>query len=69
MKNFGFLMDPMDAGGWLRHTTRNYDLPEDGGTVIDEVVDSLSRWQKYASAAGVPDRMVEHLECRFERFP
>ena len=36
--------------------------------IIDEVVDSLGRWQEYASAAGVPDSMVEHLERRFERF-
>ena len=52
----------------LLQVGKNYDLPEDGTAVIDEVVDSLSRWQEYASAAGVPDRMVEHLECRFEGF-
>lgn len=52
----------------LLQVGKNYDLPEDGSAVIDQVVDSLSRWQDFASAAGVPDRMVEHLECRFERF-
>lgn len=52
----------------LLQVGKNYDLPEDGGAVIDEVIDSLSCWQDCASAAGVPDRMVEHLGCRFERF-
>lgn len=52
----------------LQQVGRNYDLPDDGGMIIDEVVDSLGRWQEYASAAGVPDSMVEHLERRFERF-
>ena len=66
----------MSVNGKFRSITRsdlllvgkNYDLPEDGGAVIDEVIDSLSCWKDYASAAGVPDRMVEHLEGRFERF-
>lgn len=53
----------------LLQVGRSYDLSEDGGTVIDQVVDSLGRWREYASAAGVPSRMAEHLECRFERFP
>ncbi|MCY3809820.1 MAG: hypothetical protein OXG58_10445 [Gemmatimonadetes bacterium] len=53
----------------LLQVGRSYDLPEDGGTVIDQVVDSLGRWREYASAAGVPGSMAEHLECRFERFP
>ena len=52
----------------LLRVGRNYDLPEDGSAVIDEVVDSLDRWREYASAAEVPDRMVERLECRLERF-
>ena len=52
----------------LLQVGKNYDLPEDGSAVIDQVVDSLSCWQDFASAAGVPDRMVEHLGCRFERF-
>ena len=66
----------MSVNGKFRGITRsdllqvgkNYDLPEEGSAVIDQVVDSLSRWRDYASTAGVPDRMVEHLECRFERF-
>ena len=66
----------MSVNGRFRGITRsdllqvgkNYDLPEGGGTAIDEVVDSLSCWREYATAAGVPDKMVEHLECRFERF-
>ena len=52
----------------LLQVGKNYDVSDDGSSVIDEVVDSLSRWQEYASAAGVPARMVEQLECRFERF-
>ena len=51
----------------LLQVGRNYDLPDDGGTIIDEVVGSLDHWQDFATAAGVPDRMVEHLEQRFER--
>ena len=51
----------------LLQVGKNYDLPDDGRRVMDEVVDSLNRWREYASAAGVPDRMVEHLECRFAR--
>ena len=53
----------------LLQVGKNYDLPDDGRTTIDEVIDSLSRWREYATAVGVPDSMVEHLECRFERFP
>ena len=66
----------MSVNGKFRSITRsdllqvgkNYDLPDDGRRVMDEVADSLNRWREYASAAGVPDRMVEHLGCRFERF-
>ena len=54
--------------GDLLQVGRNYDLPEDGSTIIDEVIDALGRWQELATAAGVPDSMVEQLECRFERF-
>ena len=52
----------------LLQVGKNYDLPDDGSTIIDEVIDSLSHWREYATAVGVPDSMVEHLECRFERF-
>ena len=67
----------MSVNGKFRGITRtdllqvgnNYDLPDDSRTIIGEVVDSLANWQEYATAVGVPDGMVEHLECRFERFP
>lgn len=66
----------MSVNGKFRSITRsdllqvgkNYDLPDDGRSVMDEVVDSLNRWREYASAAGVPDGMVEHLARRFARF-
>ena len=67
----------MSVNGRFRDITRsdllqvgkNYDLPNDGCAIIDAVIESLTRWREFATEAGVPGSMVEHLECRFERFP
>ncbi len=53
----------------LLTTATNYDVPDRGRAIVDQVVDSLDHWRAVAEEAGVPDPMADHLEIRFERFP